>query len=133
MLKTAKDSAPHLVHFILAGHFFLSLSRKGPHYSLSAIRGEYLSNDFNQNDNINCFTKWKTELSKWKAKLKLKSVINARRDETRHGRSLTFWTDDTGLTDSRRGPTEFGKRQLQFENHFPHLSMSGHGDRDIWS
>lgn len=68
MLQTAKACTPHSVHFILAGPFF---SEKGPHYSLSAIRGEYLSGDFNQNDNINRFVEWKTELSKCKAKPKL--------------------------------------------------------------
>lgn len=67
MLNTAKAYTPHSLHFILAGVF----SAKSPHYSLSAIRGEYLSGDFNQHDNIDCFVEWKIELSKWRAKQQL--------------------------------------------------------------
>lgn len=48
MLKRVKDYATYLVHFILAGLFL-----KAALITLSAIRGEYLSSDFNQKDNIN--------------------------------------------------------------------------------
>lgn len=120
MLKTAKDYAPHLVHFILAGLFLakslITLCQPLEANIWAVILIKTITSTALRNGKQNCRNE----------RLSYNELgDNVRRDKTRSQLDLSTDRKARGLTDSRRGPMELGKCQLELRLHFPHFSMSG--------